>query len=259
MNRLPSPFGGELRRWRERRGVSQLRLASIASMSPRYVSFVETGRSRPSRNVVERLADALDIPLRSRNRLLVAAGLAASYPEGSLDDVALSTFRGVVESLLAKHEPYPAFVLDRTYCLHSMNQAARRIVSMANSSSDWLDAFFSPESPLRAATENFAEVAWAALDLLRHELDGADGLEGDPRLRLERHLAGVPRPTSSRDGDDRVMLARFRFGDRLVRTVTTIARFGSARDVLLDELRVELVFPADEESARFFHELAAGA
>ncbi len=126
--RRESPFGTELRYWRERRGLSQLKLAVDAGMSPRYLSFVETGRSRPGRAVVERLAEALDVPLRYRNRLLVAAGIAPTYPEGSFDDAEMTPFRRVVDSMLAKHEPYPAFAFDHAYRLSSTNAAAKRLM-----------------------------------------------------------------------------------------------------------------------------------
>ena len=252
--RRESPFGAELRYWRERRGLSQLRLAVNAGMSPRYVSFVETGRSRPGRSVVDRLAEALDVPLRDRNRLLVAAGIAPSYPQGSLDDDALSSFRRVVDSMLEKHEPYPAFAFDHEYRLVRANAAAHRILPGLEGG-NWIDLSFSPGSPVRAATENFAEVAWAALDMMRRDANGSPDALRDSVGRLERHLVGVDRPV---DGnlDERVICPRFRFGDRVVTTITTIARFGSARDVTLDELRVELVFPADEESAQWFAEAA---
>lgn len=249
--RPQSPFGVELRHWRERRGVSQLRLASSAAMSPRYVSFVETGRARPSRAVVERLADALDVPLRERNRLLVAAGFAPAYPEVALDADALATFRHVVESLLEKQEPYPALVLDGAYRLVLANGAARRLLPELDTM-DWIDAAFAPTSPLRAAVENFAEVAWHAADTLRRESNPPQ----DCLLRLERHLEGIARPAAADLTTEHVLCPRFRFGDRVVRTFTAIARFGTARNVTLDELRVELFFPADEDSARFFRDLA---
>jgi transcriptional regulator with XRE-family HTH domain len=252
--RRESPFGTELRYWRERRGLSQLRLAVNAGMSPRYVSFVETGRSRPGRAVVERLAEALDVPLRDRNRLLVAAGIAPAYPQGSLDDDALSPFRRVVDSMLAKHEPYPAFAFDHEYRLLTANRAAHRLLPGLDGG-NWIDVSFAPDSPIRAATENFAEVAWAALDMIRRDANGSPGALRDSVARLERHLADVERPTVG-GADERVICPRFRFGDRVVTTITTIARFGSARDVTLDELRVELVFPADDESRRFFEEAA---
>jgi len=226
-------------------------------MTPRYLSFVETGRSRPGRDVVERLAGALDVPLRDRNRLLVAAGIAAAYPEGSLDDEALRPFRVVIDSLLDKHEPYPAFAFDRAYRMLAANRAARRLLP-GLATSDWLDATFAPGSALRAATENFAEIAWATVDLLRSDADHSAGSVADTLIRLEAHLAGVPRPAPRAHFDERVLYPRFRFGERVVRTFTAIARFGSPQDVLLEELRVELLFPADEDSARFFAEMAAG-
>lgn len=249
-----SPFGIELRYWRERRGLSQLRLATNAGMSPRYVSFVETGRSRPGRAVVERLAEALDVPLRDRNRLLVAAGIAPAYPQGSLDDAALSPFRHVIDSLLAKHEPYPAFAFDQDYRLLVANAAAHRLLP-GLAGGNWIDVAFAPESPIRAAMENFAEVAWASLDLLRRDANATPGAARDVVSRLERHLLGVERPPAT-PRDERVICPRLRLGDRRVTTITTIARFGGARDVTLDELRVELMFPADEESRRFFEDSA---
>jgi transcriptional regulator with XRE-family HTH domain len=255
--RRESPFGVELRFWRARRGLSQLRLAVTAGMSPRYLSFVETGRSRPGRMVIERLAEALDIPPRDRNRLLVAAGIAPSYPEGSLDEPALSPFRRVVDSMLAKHEPYPAMAFDRDYRLVRANAAAHRLIPGLEGG-NWLDLSFAPGSPIRAITVNFAEVAWAAMDLLRRESNGSLDALGASLERLQAHLADVPRPRET-SADDRVICPRFRVGDRVITTTTTIARFGSARDITLDELRVELMFPADEDSARFFVELAGDA
>lgn len=254
MTRGESPFGAELRYWRERRGLSQLRLAVTTGMSPRYVSFVETGRSRPGRAVIERLSEALDVPLRDRNRLLVAAGIAPSYPQGSLDEAALSPFRLVVDSMLTKHEPYPAFAFDHDYRLVVANRAAHRLLPGLDGG-NWIDISFAPGSPIRAATENFAEVAWASLDLMRREANSSPNALRDVVSRLERHLVGVARPAEPAR-DERVICPRFRFGDRVVTTITTIARFGSARDVTLDELRVELVFPADEDSRLFFEQAA---
>lgn len=256
MEKGRSPFGRELRSWRERRGVSQLRLATTAAMSPRYVSFVETGRSRPSRAVVLRLAEALDVPLRDRNRLLEAAGLAPEYPERSLDDAALGSFRRIVDELIQRHDPYPAFAFDRHYRLIATNRAGRHFFPDP-AAADWIDTAFAPSSPVRAAMENLPEVAWATLEMLKRE--AAESAEPIACVaRLEQHLEGVPRPaTPAASSAAPTVCPRFRFGDRIVRTVTTIVRFGGPRDVTLDELRVELVFPADDESAAFFVELAA--
>lgn len=249
--RAPSPFGRELRSWRERRGISQLRLATTAAMSPRYVSFVETGRSRPSRAVVLRLAEALGVPLRDRNRMLEAAGLAPEYPERPLDDAELGGFRRIVETLLDRHDPYPAFAFDRHYRLRATNRAGQRFFPDP-AGADWIDTAFAPTSPLRAAMENFPEVAWATLEVLRRE--SAESTEPIACLaKLEQYLEGVPRPEGPTTSSVApTVCPRLRFGDRVVRTVTTVVRFGGPRDVTLDELRVELVFPADDESAAFF-------
>ena len=156
--------------------------------------------------------------------------------------------------MLEKHEPYPAFAFDHEYRLLAANGAAHLLLPGLEGG-NWIDVSFAPGSPVRAATENFAEVAWAALDLLRREANGSPGALRASVARLEAHLAGVPRPRVA-SADERVICPRFRCGDRVVTTITTIARFGSARDVTLDELRVELVFPADDESRRFFEEAA---
>jgi transcriptional regulator with XRE-family HTH domain len=242
--------------------MSQLRLATTASMSPRYVSFVETGRSRPSRNVVLRLADALAVPLRERNAMLVAAGIAPAFAERTLDDDAMEPFRRIVETMLAKHDPYPAFALDREYRILRANAAASRLLVAVGYSkdaigADWIDAFFSPQSALRASLENLPEVGWAMVELLRREADhGGESLHAI-LARLEEHMRDIPQPRET-EAPSPMLCPRFRFGDQTVSTVTTIARFGTARDITLDELQVELVFPADDASARFF-EMMAGA
>lgn len=253
IRRPESLFGSELRYWRERRGLSQLRLAAEAGMSPRYVSFIETGRSRPGPAVIERLADALDVPLRDRNRMLVAAGLPARHRETPLGDEELSPFRRMIELLLARHEPYPAFVFDHQHRLVQSNEAAKRLFPGADGHG-WIDLSFAPGSPLREATENFAEVAWSTLDLMRREAGHLTPGSHPAIEKLERCLEGVPRPALH--DDQRVLCPRIRFGDRVVKTFSTVARFGAARDVTLQELRVELVFPADAESAAFFESLA---
>jgi transcriptional regulator with XRE-family HTH domain len=248
-----SPFGAELRRAREARGLSQLKLAMLASTSPRYVSFIETGRSRPSRAVVLRIAEALDVGLRERNRMLVAAGLSPAYAVRSLEEPTLSPFRGIIGDILKRHNPYPALVFDAAYDLLEANESAHRLLPSIVSLG-WVDAMFAPESALRHAMENFAEVAWSMLASMRHEAGHAvDGPMHEKIGRMERYLSDVPRPeVLAATETSPVLLTRFRFGDTTVSTVTTVLRFGAARDVTLEELRVELVFPADAASARFF-------
>ncbi|MCA9554294.1 MAG: helix-turn-helix transcriptional regulator [Myxococcales bacterium] len=251
-----SPFGRELRRWRQVRGLSQLRLAAEAGTSPRYLSFVETGRSRPSQAVVLRLAEALEVPLRERNRMLTAAGLSPVFPERPLTADALSPYKRIIDTLLTQQEPFPAFVFDRAYRLIDANAAARRLVPDLERLG-WIDAVFTPGSPVRAMMENIGEAGWAAVDIMRRESDGPTEAIAAAIQRLEEHLADVPRPpaTEAAAGSP-VVTTRFRLGDQLVTTVTTIVRFDVARDVTLDELRVELVFPADEASAQVMRALA---
>ncbi len=118
---VPRPFGEELRHWRQHRRFSQLDLAQVADISTRHLSFVETGRSVPSREMVLRLSERLDIPLRERNTLLVAAGYAPMYRERKLDDPALNSVRQAVELILKSHEPYPAIAIDRYWNLVDAN------------------------------------------------------------------------------------------------------------------------------------------
>ena len=117
----PNAFGEHLREWRQRRHLSQLDLAGDAEISARHLSFVETGRAAPSRDMVLRLAERLDVPLRERNVLLVAAGFAPAFPNRSLDDPALAAARQAVETVLKAHEPYPALAVDRHWNLVSAN------------------------------------------------------------------------------------------------------------------------------------------
>ncbi|MBC8057841.1 MAG: helix-turn-helix domain-containing protein, partial [Rhizobiales bacterium] len=131
MNPLATlPVGTQLREWRQRRHLSQLDLSVDAEVSTRHLSFVETGRAMPSREMVLRLADRLEVPLRERNRLLTAAGFAPMYAERSLDDPALAAARAAVEQILAAHEPFPAIAVDRHWNLISHNAAAGALMQM---------------------------------------------------------------------------------------------------------------------------------
>jgi transcriptional regulator with XRE-family HTH domain len=165
-----SPFGRELRLWRGRRDLTQLELAHQAATTSRHVSFLETGRSRPSRDMVLRLARTLRVPLRQRNALLRAAGLPPHFPERELDDAALAPFRQVVDQLLEKHEPYPAFVIDARWRLLRTNRGGAWAMQMSGSPEEPNMLVAMAQNPLlRTAIENWEEVAWA----------GLSGLEAD--------------------------------------------------------------------------------
>jgi transcriptional regulator with XRE-family HTH domain len=255
---MVSPFGQSLKHWRKLRGLSQLDLAHQAGVGPRHLSFLESGRSRPGRDVVLRLCDALDLALRDRNALLETAGLAAAYPQTPLQDQALKPFRQIVRQLLQRHDPFPAFALDRWWNVVDANVSAERLFPglRALDAEAALALFFGP-GPQRQALVNWSEVAHAGLERLRTE---SRALGHPPELtrltqRLEGWLAGTPRPPPRADTGALVSCPILRVGSRQIRTVSTIVQFGSAQDVTLQELRVELLFPADPESEEALREL----
>ncbi|MEX2653711.1 MAG: helix-turn-helix transcriptional regulator [Acidimicrobiia bacterium] len=249
-----TPFGHGLRQWRRIRGVSQLELAARASTTTRHVSYLETGRSRPSRGMVERLGDALAIPLRERNRLLRMAGLAHVYPEGDLSSGDLEPFRRVIDRLLSSHEPFPALVLDRHWNAIQTNTPAERLLAW----SDERNLIRLTLGAWRPLTENWDEIISALEDRLVADLlrfpDDPTLIELHDAVRAE--VGGRRSPTLP---DSRVICPRFRFGEHVVRTVTVAAHFESTADVTLDETRVELIYAEDAEAERFFRGLDDGS
>ena len=202
--------------------------------------------------LVLRLARALQVPLRERNALLVAAGLAPAFTTHELQGAALRPISLVIERVLRGHDPYPAWVFARGLRPVAANVAGERLFPglTAMSAEAIVDLWFGA-GPFREMVENWAEVVTAGVDALRRE--SAQAL--DPAIsallaRAERHLAGhdVIAPSSTFP----VVCPRFRIGDRTVRTVSAVMRFDTAVDVTASELRIELMFPADEESEGFF-------
>lgn len=244
-------FGRQLRLWRTWARLSQLDLAVRAGLSQRHLSFIETGRSRPGTDVVLRLAPALDIPLRDRNRLLESAGLVAHFPEIVLTDGVSAPFRAAISRLLESHEPYPAFVLNRWWDVVDANEAARRLFpGTTERPQNAVEAFLAPGG-MREIIENFAEVAGMYLRRLQAEVAEASDERSLQLLARAKHLlADVDLGTDTSDG--LVICPRLRLGDHVVSTATMVARFGATREVTLDELRVELIFPADEAARTFF-------
>jgi transcriptional regulator with XRE-family HTH domain len=245
-----SPFGARLRRWRHQRGLSQLALAGLVGSTGRHISFLETGRSRPSRQMALRLAAALDVGLREANALLHAAGLPAAYPRAGLDSPDLGPHRAAIERVLAAHEPYPGLVLDGHWTVILANRACAALFGADLVGVNFVrDALTNPATA--AMIVNWAEVAWAGLDRLRRHLDRNPLDEELRKLAAEAEdaLRAVPRPAV----DDTVMVCpTFRVGGELVRTATMVARFDQAADITLDELRIELMYPIDSAAERFF-------
>ena len=252
-------FGRYMKQWRRQRGLSQLELAVRADVSQRYVSFIETGRIRPREDVVHKVAEALEVPIRDRNILLEAAGLAPSYPEVPLSDGAAAPFRNAIRKMLESHEPYPAFVINRWWELIDANAAGRRFFPQTGDGPiNLVDAFLGP-GPIREMIENFPAGAWMFLRHMRREVadSGPDERLRELLERAEAYMKDVPFDSEG-PGSELVVCPHFRIGDQVIRTVGIVARFGTAREVTLDELRVELVFPRDEEAEAFFRQGAQG-
>ena len=257
------PIGTLIRDWRGRRRMSQLDLALEAEISQRHLSFLESGRAAPSRDMVMRLAEQLDVPLRERNRFLLAAGFAPSIPERTMDDPALEPVMVAIELVLKGHEPNPAIAVDRHWTLVQGNSAIGPFLA------DIADATLlqPPINVLRLSLHpkgmaprivNLSE--WRAHVLERlHRLFAATG---DPAIaELEEEIRSYPQerrgPPPRHDYSDIAVPLRIRLGDEVLSLITTITVFGTPLDVTMSELAVESFFPADAETAAILRRLAA--
>jgi transcriptional regulator with XRE-family HTH domain len=269
MSEIGKSFGERLRWWRERRGLSQLDLADTAGTSQRHLSFLESGRTTPSREMVLRLAAALDVPLRQQNGLLLAAGYAPGWRESDLAAPELAKVSGALDYMLAQQEPYPGVVVDRRWNLLRANAGARRLTEFlagpppADSAPagpvNLAEALVSPEG-LRPFIVNWEEVALYFLRGIQADAI-ADGTAETSAL-LKRLLAypGVPALSQALPPEDSkapVLTMHFRKGETSLRMFTTIATLGTPLDVTLQEIRIECFFPVDEETADVFRGWAA--
>ena len=251
-------FGDLVRYWRRVRAMSQLDLAAAASTTPRYMSFVETGRAQASRDMVLRLAVALDVPLRDRNGLLVAAGFAPIYPEHDLDHPEIERVMAALDRVLDRHAPYPAVVMDRRWDVVRVNTGAARLFAglcapePVPDPANVLRLMLEP-GPVRAAVENWDEVAPALLERARREAVG--GVMDLTTAELVQRL---------RTGDDAAVFAaaprsiaplipiidvQFTYGDSTLRWFSVISTIGTPVDVTAQELRIESFFPSDDDTA----------
>jgi len=243
--------GSLLREWRERRRLSQLDLSHRAEVSTRHLSFVETGRSRPTADMIERLAGHLDVPLRERNRLLLAGGYAPAHPEHDLDGPDLTAVREALRVVLAAHEPHPAVLLNRWWELVDANAAIAPLL-------DGVDARLlePPVNVLRLSLHpdglaqrigNLGQWRAHLLEQLHRRIDRT----ADPRLvELAEELAAYPGGGSERVGPTDVVLP-LRLSSPLgeLSFFSIAAHVGTATDVTVDELTLEAFYPADEATA----------
>ena len=248
--------GGLLREWRQRRRLSQMDLANEAAVSARHLSFVETGRSKPSPELVMHLAEHLEVPLRDRNALLLAAGYAPRYAQTPLDASEMAPVRAALDAILAGHHPFPAIVVDRHWDLVTANESALALLTQGIAD----DLLAPPVNALRVSLHpdglaprivNFAAWANHLVDRLRREAD----LTADPALAdLYDELCGFPGVSASVGEPDAVsrlfVPLVLRGPDRgELSFFSTVATFGTARDVTVEELSIESFFPADAGTA----------
>lgn len=256
--------GGLIREWRMRRRLSQLDLAADAEISQRHLSFVESGRAMPSREMVLHLAEQLEVPLRQRNQLLLAAGYAPTFSESTLDDPLLAPAMAAVEMVLKGHEPFPAIAVDRHWNLVAANAALAPLLE------DIADASLlaPPANVLRLSLHpaglapriaNLHDWRRHLLARLRRQIDAS----GDPTLtELERELLSYPgaSPTSRPTHPATAAIAhplRLMMGRQVLSFISTITVFGTPIDVTLSELAIESFFPADPDTAGLLQKLAA--
>ncbi|MFI6290744.1 helix-turn-helix domain-containing protein [Nonomuraea sp. NPDC050790] len=252
-------FGDLLRSWRQRRRVSQLDLAIEADVSARHISFLETGRAKPSREMAMKLAEELEVPLRHRNRLLVAAGFAPVFRERDVTAPEMDAVRRALDKILAGHQPYPALVVDAGWNLVAANEAAGMFMDgvpdhLLKDPVNVMRLSLHPEA-MGGRLVNLPEVRAHLLHRLRRQAETS----GDGRLAelhdelaaytypgVELNVAVVPSPA------DILLPLRVRQGEHVLSMFTTIATFGTPVEVTVSELAIETFWPNDEETAAFF-------
>jgi transcriptional regulator with XRE-family HTH domain len=254
------PVGALLREWRQRRRLSQFELALDSGVSSRHLSFVENGRSRPSAQLVLHLAEQLDVPLRDRNHLLLAAGYAPVYAQRELDAPELGPVRDAIEQVLRAHEPYPALVIDRHWGLVSANRAVAPLIAgvaehLLEPPVNVLRLSLHPDG-LASRISNLHEWRSHLLERLGHEALAS----GDPALTVLRdelasYPAGEPGPSVDPGFGEIAVPLRLMHCGRELAFISTKTTFGTAVDVTVAELSIESFFPTDQPTADAMLEL----
>jgi transcriptional regulator with XRE-family HTH domain len=258
--------GALLREWRQRRNLSQFELALRSAVSARHLSFIETGRTRPSREMVLHLADRLDVPLRDRNRLLLAAGFAPVFGERSLDESEMAPVREALERFLSAHEPYPAVVVDRHWNIVASNRGVAYVTrgvapELRTPPVNALRIALHPDG-LAPRISNLADWSGYLLTRLRREIEAT----GDPDLEaLYQELVVYPGVAEEDDRADaptpnEIMLKHeLRLDDRDLVLFCTFTTFGTAHDLTLAELTIVAFYPANPQTAEALTEAVSEA
>ncbi len=263
MGRVKSQFGSILSEWRSIRSTSQLDLALATGISQRHISFVESGRAQPSRELILKLAGGLDLPLRTRNDLLLAAGYAPVYREGPLDLAEMRPAREALDRILKHHEPYPAIVTNAAWNIVMKNQAASRIIAFCMKRNgrlqfatdfrlNFMRLMFGKDG-LRPHILNWNETSSALMNRLRRE-----GIANpkSPSAELFRELRKSEVAPGDRDFTrdeplDPVLPLELLVDSTHLRLFTMFTTFGTSQDIALQELRIDMSFPADEPTRHF--------
>ena len=261
MQTQSSHVGEHLRQWRQRRRLSQLDLATEAEISARHLSFMETGRASPSREMLLKLAERLDVPLRERNVMLVAAGFAPAFPQRALDDPAMVQARQAIETIMRAHEPYPALAVDRHWNLVSANRMIAPLLegvspSLLQGQVNVLRLSLHPDG-LALRIVNLVEWRAHLLERLHRQCEAT----ADPQLiALHDELKRYPVPARSspppRRSESVAIPFQLRLGDRILSLITTTMVFGTPVDITLSELALETFFPADPATGDHLREIA---
>ena len=262
-NTAQAGFGTLMRQWRRRRGLSQLELAETGGVSQRHVSFLESGRARPSRQMVLHLGEMMDLPLRERNRLLHAAGFAAAYRESRLDEPQLQAARHALDLLLRQNEPFPTLVVDAGWTVQLANQAAQRMVGFL------LGDRHDPAQPLnfmklplhphaaRPYIANWPEIASALVHRLQREaMDSPAAAAVLAEVRTYPDVDALWRNVDWDSEPQPLLSFRVEKDGLTFDLVTMIATFGTPQDVTLQDLRIETFLPADAATEHLLRSLA---
>lgn len=260
------------RKWREHRRLSQLDLALMADISQRHLSYLETGKSRPSREMIDRLSEAMEIPLRERNRLYQAAGFSVQYAETPIEEKDMQPVQQALSRMLEHHDPYPAVVVDRFWNVLQMNNAANAMfgqviaslgenwrVLIGSDADDKVNLALLTMHPmgLRRFMLNWPDVAALFVNRLKSEaLATFDEQVFEYLMSVVDQAGHIDPGSSAQKGLTPVLPVELKMGDSVVKLFTVISTFGTPQDLTTDELRVEMFYPADESTRLFFESLS---
>lgn len=255
---MSEQFGTILKEWRGKRRMSQMELGLVANVSARHISFLETGRSKPSKSMVMMLSKVLELPIAMRNSLLGSAGFAPAYGKRDLSDRDMAYIRQAVARMLDRHDPYPAFAFDRHWNVVKTNKCAGHLLAASGvvEGDSLLEAILD-ENGMSQSLENLDEVIQHFIIRLRTESNflGGDAVLDKAILSLTETLGEGASPVLGTL--PAVIPARYKAGGVTLSLFSTIAQFGSAEDIALSELKIEMMFPADDQTKMLLEKMAS--